>query len=93
MPSDDIHRFFKIHTSDRNYFSQYTNDSIIAYYSVWYMLSVQTKFDRTKSNNLFIVIQDVGVFKTKFKYKKDGEGNNTKPHICEKIYLEEKNKK
>ena len=35
-------------------------------------------------------IQDVGVFKTKCSYKKDGEGNNTKPHICEKIYLEEK---
>ena len=26
----------------------------------------------------------------KFSYKKDGEGNNTKPHIGEKIYLEEK---
>ena len=36
------------------------------------------------------LIQNVGVFKKKFNYKKDGEGNNTKPHIYEKIYLEEK---
>ena len=35
------------------------------------------------------LIQDVGVFKTKFNYKKDGEGNNTKHHIYEKIYLED----
>ena len=45
-------------------------------------LTVSLTFNCSKKNmHMIFIIQDVGVFKTKFNYKKDGEGNNTKPHI------------